>query len=77
MRTTDISNAESIAVSSPLLVGIPQAAALLSSTHRAVRKIIASGRLPYVHLGARFLIAPADLARFVEERKIDAAGRGR
>ena len=59
--------------SPPLLVNIKGAAALLSSTVWAVRNLLWRKQIPYVRIGRRFLIDPADLREFIARQKGRAA----
>lgn len=57
----------------PLLVDIPRAAALISSTPKAIRTLIRTGRLGYVHIGKKFLISPHDIVKLIEKSKVGGA----
>jgi excisionase family DNA binding protein len=75
---------ESVATTSPapsrievgtqtLLVTIPQAARMLSSTVWSVRGLLWAKKIPHVQIGRRFLIDPADLHAYVRQLKAGAA----
>ncbi len=52
---------------SPALLTIPQAAEYLgAATEWAVRRLIYSGKLPYIKIGKRFNIRRKDLDAFIE-----------
>ncbi len=53
----------------PLLVDIKAAASLLSSTVWAMRQLLWGKKIPYIRIGRRFLIDPADLRQFVARQK--------
>jgi excisionase family DNA binding protein len=53
----------------PLLLDIPAAARVLSSTVWAVRSLLWSKELPFIKIGRKFLIDPTDLRAFVEKQK--------
>jgi hypothetical protein len=55
----------------PLLVDIPTAAKMLSTTVWQIRELGWSKRLPYIKLGKKWLFTPASLEAFV--RKAGAA----
>jgi excisionase family DNA binding protein len=54
----------------PRLLTIPLAAEYLSTTERAIRRLIWSRRLPYVPLGKRKLVDRVDLDKIVETSKV-------
>ena len=49
----------------PLLVDINGAAKLLSSTPWTVRGLLWGRKIPFIKIGKRFLIDPADLRNFL------------
>jgi excisionase family DNA binding protein len=51
-----------------LLVDIPTAAQMLSTTVWQVRELVWAKKLPVIKLGRRFLFTPASLEAFVKER---------
>ncbi len=53
----------------PLLVTIKDAAGLLGATVWAVRELLWSKKVPFVRIGRRFLIDPADLHQFIARQK--------
>jgi excisionase family DNA binding protein len=56
------------AANQSLLVTIPQAAKMLSTTVWAVRELVWANKLPVVRLGRRFLLRPVDLEAFVNQQ---------
>jgi hypothetical protein len=57
----------------PLLLDIHGAARALSSTVWAVRSLIWDEKIPYIKIGRRFLVSPADLQVFIAREKERAA----
>jgi excisionase family DNA binding protein len=55
-----------------LLVGIKDAAASLGLSHWTLRAWIREGRLAAVRMGRRVLIEPSELARLIEQARIEA-----
>jgi excisionase family DNA binding protein len=53
----------------PLLLDIHGAARALSATPWAVRSLLWDKKIPFVKIGRRFLIDPADLRAFIERSK--------
>jgi excisionase family DNA binding protein len=53
----------------PLLLDIRGAASILSSTVWTVRNLLWSKQIPFVKIGRRFLIDPADLRAYVARLK--------
>jgi excisionase family DNA binding protein len=53
----------------PLLVDINGAAKLLSSTPWTVRGLLWARKIPFIKIGKRFLIDPADLGNFIAREK--------
>ena len=53
----------------PLLVDINGAAKLLSSTPWTVRGLLWARKIPFIKVGKRFLIDPADLRNFIAREK--------
>jgi len=65
--------AEELATNEPrILLAYPEAARRLGIGHRTLRGLVYSGRLPAVRVGARRLIAAADLDAFVDELREEA-----
>jgi len=60
-------------VTEPLLYDIKTAARALNSTVWAVRSLLWSKEIPFVKIGRRFLIDPADLKAWIERQKGVAA----
>jgi excisionase family DNA binding protein len=56
----------------PLLVDIPGAARMLSSTKATIRNILWRREIPFVKIGRRFLIDPADLRAYIARMKTAA-----
>jgi excisionase family DNA binding protein len=56
----------------PLLLDIPAAARALSTTVWAIRDLLWSNKIPYLKLGKKFLIDPADLRAFIAAQKAGA-----
>jgi len=54
---------------SPLLLDIKGAAHALSTTTWAVRSLLWEGKIPYIKIGRKFLIDPADLRAFISLEK--------
>jgi excisionase family DNA binding protein len=52
-----------------LLVDINGAAKLLSSTPWTVRGLLWARKIPFIKIGKRFLIDPADLRNFIAHEK--------
>lgn len=55
-------------VPAPLLVDIPTAAKMLSSTVWQIRTLVWAKKLPVIKLGNKFLFRPADLEEFVRKQ---------
>lgn len=53
----------------PYLLSIPAAARALSCTVWAVRELLWSKQIPYIKIGRRYLIDPADLKAFIDRQK--------
>ena len=51
------------------LLPIPRASQVLGLAERTMRGLITSGSLPCIRIGRRVLIDPADLRRFIAERR--------
>ena len=56
----------------PLLLDIPGAARALSSTTWAVRALLWDKQIPFVKIGRKHLIDPADLRAFIQRSKAAA-----
>jgi hypothetical protein len=54
----------------PILLTLPDAARFLSCTVWAMRSLLWAKKVPYVKIGQRFLVDPADLRAYVERIKI-------
>jgi excisionase family DNA binding protein len=59
--------------SEPLLLDIKSAARTLSCTVWAVRSLLWSRQIPFIRIGHRFLIDPADLRAYIQRQKEGAA----
>jgi hypothetical protein len=57
----------------PLLIDVPAAARLISSSKAVVRRLIRTGRLPIVPWGKKHLISPEDLRALIAQNKKVAA----
>lgn len=57
----------------PLLLDIKAAAHTLSCTVWAVRSLLWSRQIPFIRIGHRFLIDPADLRAYIQRQKEGAA----
>ena len=57
----------------PLLIDVPAAAKLISSSKAVVRRLIRTGRLPVVAWGKKHLLDPADLRALIAQNKKVAA----
>ncbi len=55
----------------PLLLDIKGAARMLSSTAWTVRNLLWAKKIPFVKIGRRFLIDPADIRAFVAREKAE------
>jgi excisionase family DNA binding protein len=53
----------------PLLLSVPEAAAVLGISKRYAQLLIAGGALPTIRLGRRRLVHRADLEAFITERR--------
>jgi excisionase family DNA binding protein len=53
----------------PILVDIKGAARMLSSTTWTVRNLLWAKKIPFVKIGRRFLIDPADIRAFIAREK--------
>ena len=56
-------------ISEPILLDIKSAARLISSTPWTVRHLLWAKKIPFVKIGRRFLIDPADLRAYVAKLK--------
>ena len=60
----------SLPVAEPLLLlDIPEAARMLSTTKWAIRRILWDKKIPFIKIGRKFLIAPDDLRDFIQREK--------
>lgn len=57
----------------PIVVDIPTAARLLSTTKWAIRQLIWSKQIHPIKIGKKLVIDPADLRAYVQKRKARAA----
>jgi excisionase family DNA binding protein len=53
----------------PLLLDVRGAARVLSTTVWAIRSLLWNGEVPFVKIGRKHLIDPADLRKFIERSK--------
>ena len=53
----------------PLLLDIHGAARALSATPWAVRSLLWDGQIPFIKIGRRFLVDPADLREYIAREK--------
>jgi excisionase family DNA binding protein len=58
-----------VVVPEPLLLDIHGSARALSATPWAVRSLLWDGKIPYIKIGRRFLVSPADLQAFIAREK--------
>jgi len=56
------------------LLDVEGAAEYLSVTPRFIRRLVAERRLPFVKLGRHLRFDAADLDRFIDAGRVDAAG---
>ena len=56
-----------------LLIDVPAAAHLVSSTKAVIRRFIRTGQLPVVAWGKKHLISPEDLRALIARNKKEAA----
>lgn len=59
------------AVPEPLLLDIRGTAHMLSSTTWTVRNLLWEKKIPFVKIGRRFLIDPADIRAFIAREKAE------
>lgn len=57
------------APSEPLLLDIHGAARALSATPWAIRSLLWDGKIPFIKIGRRFLLVPADLRAYIAREK--------
>jgi excisionase family DNA binding protein len=57
----------------PLLLDIRGAAHALSSTVWTFRSLLWKKEIPFIRIGRRFLIDPADIREFIQRKKEEAA----
>jgi hypothetical protein len=55
--------------SEPMLLDIHGAARALSSTVWSVRQLLWDKQIPYIKIGRRFLIDPADMRSWIQKQK--------
>jgi len=68
-----MSNNTSTVSPEPLLLDIHGAARMLSATPWAVRSLLWDNKIPFVKIGRRFLIDPADLRAYIAREKTGGA----
>lgn len=71
-KKPSVSPVEPASLPEPLLLDIRGAARVLSSTAWTVRGLLWDGEIPYIRVGRRFLIDPADLRAFIQRKKAAA-----
>ena len=49
-----------------LLLGVPEASALIGNSERSVRALVATGVIPYRKLGGRVVFRRAELEKWIE-----------
>jgi excisionase family DNA binding protein len=59
-----------VASQDPIAVTIPTAASMLGCSVSAIRSFIRAGQIPYVRLGKKFVIAVAELHRFIQKEQV-------
>jgi excisionase family DNA binding protein len=64
---------EQVSPEFPRLLDIPRAAAYLSTTPCCIRHLVWDHKIPHVRLGKKILFDRADLDRYVEKLKEEAA----
>jgi len=52
-----------------LLIDVPAAAQLISSTKAVIRRLIRTGQLPFISWGRKHLISPEDLRALIAQNK--------
>lgn len=57
----------------PILLAIPAAARALGCTVWAMRALLWDGKIPFIKIGRRFLVDPADLRAFIAREKLERA----
>lgn len=57
----------------PILLAIPAAARALGCTVWAMRALLWDGKIPFIKIGRRFLVDPADLRAFIAREKSERA----
>lgn len=57
----------------PLLLDIHGTARALSATPWAVRSLLWDGKIPFIKIGRRFLVDPADLRAYIVREKSGGA----
>jgi excisionase family DNA binding protein len=60
-----------ISLPEPVLLDIKGAAHMLSSTTWTVRNLLWAKKIPYLKIGRRFLIEPADIRAFIAREKAE------
>jgi hypothetical protein len=69
------SKPEQFVMTEPMLLDIRGAAHALSSTVWAVRRLLWDKQIPYIKIGKKFLIDPADLRAFIQRNKAEGYRR--
>ena len=62
----------SVAHVEPLLLDIPSAARLLSTTVWQIRSLLWARKIPHIKLGKKHLISPSDLHAYIQALKVSA-----
>ena len=68
MQTKKLSVVPAAESPEPFLLDIHGAARALSATLWAVRSLLWDGKIPYIKIGRRFLVRPADLQKYIESQ---------
>jgi excisionase family DNA binding protein len=71
MATLSTRQTERVSTVDNSLYTVEQAARHLNTTTRFVRRLVAERRIAFVKLGRHVRIAEADLARFVQEGRVE------
>ncbi len=58
-----------VVIPEPLLLDIHGAARALSATPWAIRSLLWDGKIPFIKIGRRFLVDPADLREYIAREK--------
>jgi hypothetical protein len=76
MKKSKPEQLEQLVMTEPMLLDIRGAARALSSTVWAVRGLLWDKQIPYIKIGRKFLIDPADLRSFIQRKKEPAVPSG-